>query len=114
MGLRAEYPRGGTAECAVVGEGVEVLLAVRVGGQHDEPGVAYGRDHGGRIIRAYDVEVEQTAGRRPDRLPVVRVDRLAREDHGIGPSGIGRPEHRTGVTRIADSDEHGDQPWPRL
>jgi hypothetical protein len=56
--------------------------------------------------------MEQAAGTGAYRLAVVRVDRLAREDHRTGAGRVGRAQHRARVARVPYAGEHRDQPRP--
>ena len=54
--------------------------------------------------------MEQAAGRGADGLAVVRVDAVAREDHGGRAGGVGGAQDGAGVAGVADVGADGDQP----
>ncbi len=53
--------------------------------------------------------MEERAGRRPHRLGVVGVDRVAGVDDQRGARGVGRAQHRAGIARITHVDQDHDE-----
>ena len=107
-GLVAEDP-GRRGRQLGRGQVVQGTLAARVGGENAQPGAAQRSD---RLVRPHagdHREVEQAARRRPDRLPVIGVDRGISEDHGLPPRRVCGPQHGAGVPRVAHAGQHRDQ-----
>src|SRR5262245_49530771 len=109
-GLVAEQPRGRLDEKAAVGRGVEIDLGPAVGRDHPEPARSELPDRPGRVGFDDDVDVEETAGAGADRLRVIRVDRVADQDHAFGSGRISATQHRSGVAGVAHVGADSHQP----
>ena len=89
---------------------VGVVLAVpHDGGEGPEAGRRELGGQRGRIVPHGEGDVEQRSRRGPHGLGVVRVDGLPREEHRRRARGVRGPQHRAGVARVADVDQHDHQ-----
>ena len=107
--LAAEHPCGRPGQDRGYVRVVQVKLAAAVGGQQGEPGPAAGIEHRSGVAVAGQRQVEDAAGGGAHGLAVVRVHGVAGEQHRTGARGVGHADHRAGVARVRDPDQHRDQ-----
>src|SRR4051812_22973159 len=58
--------------------------------------------------------MKQAARGGADGLGVVEIDGVAADQNGIGSEGVGAPDHRAEIARIAYLITQHDQPRPRV
>src|SRR5690606_11229837 len=85
-----------------------------VGGEDLQTAVAQCAHDTDRIGLDGDRQVEQRPGRGADDLGVECVDALAGDHDGVRPGGVGAPDDRAQVARVADLGAHHDQSGVRV
>jgi len=107
VGFGSKYPRRRPVERAIVGKGVEVLIAVRIGSQYGQPGVANRGDHGGPDRRSAPTSTwNKLPADARTAFPLYGSTVSTRENHHVRAGGVGRtqkPIRRLPGSRIPTS-----------